>query len=103
MHELGAELERHGQVRLVARQDAAADAVARLEHADVATAARKLRRSGQAGGACADDGDVECFAGFSHSSTKVERHCVLGQTTARGSLRNSCRSSTDVDVRYLRV
>jgi pimeloyl-ACP methyl ester carboxylesterase len=45
-HELGAELQRHGQVRLVARQDAAADSVARLEQAHAAAAARKLRCSG---------------------------------------------------------
>jgi hypothetical protein len=62
VHELGAELERYRQIRLVSRENAAADAVACFEHAHALAPLRDFRRGREAGGAGADHGDVEALA-----------------------------------------
>src|SRR2546423_8956906 len=56
--EFGAELDRDVEARHAARPAAAADALARFEHYDRASAARKFRRGGEACRAGADDDNV---------------------------------------------
>ena len=58
VHELGAELDRHGEVRLVERVHAAAEARARFEEEDIEAGGGEVARRGEAGGAAADDDRV---------------------------------------------
>jgi hypothetical protein len=85
----------------VPRPDTPADSVARLEQTYAAATTSKLRRGGEAGGACANDGNIECGGSRRHPYVKVVRCCQLGQTECL--LGTSWTFSTAVDVIYLRV
>ena len=60
--ELRSQLDGQGKIRRVQGEDAAAQSLAGFEEADALAGSRAIARRGQAGGARADDDDVECYS-----------------------------------------
>lgn len=82
MDEFGAELDRQADPRLTAREDAAAQPIAGLQHADGAGMLAELGSGHQAGGAGAHDQGVEHFS-VGHAAATMAHYAPPTPTPGR--------------------